>query len=225
MANQGTQITSVISCISSLKHKFGIDFDHIIDVGACLGNWTRKCLEIFPMSQYHLFEPIDYPLLNDFNAQNIQIYHTILNEFNGEVDWYEGKNTGDSIFRERTTHYQNVLSMRKPCSKLDDILHIDSGNILFKIDAQGAEIPILKGSTKILQRTDFILLELPFVGRYNEGVPSFAEHITFMDSIGFIVLDIVEVHYFDVFLIQVDIIFVSKNHPLHSVIDTSIKSL
>ena len=41
----------------------------------------------------------------------------------------------------------------------------DSKNILIKIDCQGAEIPILKGSTKILNSVDFIIIEMPFFGK------------------------------------------------------------
>lgn len=53
----------------------------------------------------------------------------------------------------------------------------ESKNILIKIDCQGAEIPILKGSTKILNSVDFIIIEMPFFGQYNENVPNFLEHI------------------------------------------------
>jgi hypothetical protein len=87
-------------------------------------------------------------------------------------------------------------------------------NVLIKIDSQGAEIPILKGAGDILKKTDFVLLEIPFFGQYNENVPSFLEHIQFMDEIGFIPLDIPEPHYVKEFLIQVDMIFVSKSHAL-----------
>lgn len=224
MATRVTEIIDVFSCLSSLKQRFGISFDHIVDIGAHHGNWTKKCLDVFPTSQYYLFEPIDYPELNNLAGPNIHVHNIILNEFNGEVDWYEGKNTGDSIFRERTTWCRQVAPIRRSCATLDDILHINEGNVLIKIDAQGAEIPILKASTTILQQTDFVILELPFVGNYNVGVPSFADHITYMDSIGFVVLDIVELHYIRGFLIQVDIIFISKKHSLHRAIDAAITS-
>ena len=46
-------------------------------------------------------------------------------------------------------------------------------NIFIKIDSQGSEIPILRGAKTILDKTDFILLEIPFFGQYNEGVPTF----------------------------------------------------
>ena len=92
----------------------------------------------------------------------------------------------------------------------DNILQND--NIFIKIDCQGAELPILKGATSILNKTDFILLEIPLFGQYNEGVPTFLEHITFMNSINFIPYDIVDNHYINNYNMQIDMLFINKNH-------------
>ena len=54
-----------------------------------------------------------------------------------------------------------------------------------KIDAQGSEIPILKGGMNVVRNATFILLEVPFFCTYNEGVGTFQDHISFMDKIGF----------------------------------------
>ena len=83
-----------------------------------------------------------------------------------------------------------------------------------KIDCQGAEIPILKGGQEIIKNTEVILLEMPFAGQYNKGVPSFQEHICYMKSIGFIPYDITEIHKaFDI-LIQVDILFIRETSDI-----------
>ena len=85
-------------------------------------------------------------------------------------------------------------------------------NIFIKIDCQGAEIPILKGSSLILDRTDFIVLEIPFFGQYNDSVPTFLEHIQYMDSINFVPYDIVDNHYINGYNMQIDMLFINKNH-------------
>lgn len=95
----------------------------------------------------------------------------------------------------------------------------DSNNILIKIDCQGAEIPILKGATNILNKTDFIILELPLFGQYNEGVPTFLEHITYMDSIGFTPYDILDNHYINGFNMQIDILFINKSHNFNTIVN------
>jgi hypothetical protein len=90
-----------------------------------------------------------------------------------------------------------------------------TSEIFINIDCQGDEIPILKGATNILKNASVILLELPFFGQYNTGVPSFLEHISYMDSVGYTVYDICEHHYINDFLMQLDIIFIKKNHALN----------
>ena len=49
-------------------------------------------------------------------------------------------------------------------------------------------------------------------GVYNEGVANFGEHISFMDSVGFIPYDFLESHYCNGFNMQIDMLFINKNH-------------
>lgn len=147
---------------------------------------------------------------------NVSVFVALLDETERTVDWYEKQNTGDSMFRERTFHYKNCDPVKKQTTVLSSIIDPyvpDMKNVLIKIDCQGAEIPILKGAGKIVEKTDFILLEIPFFGQYNENVPTFLEHIKYMDDIGFIPFDILEPHSINGFTIQVDMLFISKKHP------------
>ena len=210
--------------LSILIHK-GYYPDTILDIGAHHGNWTLSMKQIFPLSNFFLFEAIDYEELNKFhNDNNVTVYNVLLNDKIEQVKWYQMKNTGDSMFREKTRSFDNCEVIQRETVDLDS--HILKNNILtkskyifIKIDCQGAEIPILKGATSILEKTDFILLEMPFFGKYNEGVPSFLEHIQYMDSIGFVVYDIADNHYINMFNMQVDILFINKNHPLNNIVN------
>ena len=67
----------------------------------------------------------------------------------------------------------------------------------------------------------YIILEMPFFGQYNEGVPNFLEHITitFMNTIGFVVYDIIDTRYFNNFNMQVDILFINKNHKFNRIVN------
>lgn len=208
--------------INILKEK-GYFPDTILDIGAHHGNWTNPMKHIYPDSKYHLFEGIDYLELEQFkNDSNVEVHSkTILNDKIDQVNWYQMKNTGDSIFREKTYHFANCEIIKRDTIDLNTYIsqhHIlqESKNILIKIDCQGAEISILKGSSSILDKTDFIILEIPLFGQYNEGVPSFLEHISFMDSIGFNVYDIIDNHYINNFNMQVDALFINKNHKFNS---------
>jgi len=200
--------------------------DTILDIGAHHGNWTNSMKQIYNTSNYFLFEAIDYPELNRYqNNSSVKIYNKLLYDKIEEVDWHEMKNTGDSIFKENTHHFTNCKTYKRMTIDLDtlilqDNILNDSNNILIKIDCQGAEIPILKGSKSILTKTDFIILELPLFGQYNKGVPTFLEHIQFMDSIGFNSYDIIDTHYINGFNMQIDMLFINKNHVFNSSVNS-----
>jgi FkbM family methyltransferase len=210
--------------INVLKQK-GYYPDTILDIGAHHGDWTNNMKQIYNDSKFYLFEAIDYMELNRFqNDKTVKIYNVLLSDKIENLDWYEMKNTGDSIFREKSHHFMNCKPIKKETFDLNT--HIlrnnllqESKNILIKIDCQGAEIPILKGSTSILEKTDFIILEIPLFGQYNEGVPNFLEHITFMNSIGFTTYDIVDNHYINGFNMQIDVLFINKNHKFNDVVN------
>jgi len=202
--------------------------DNVVDIGAYHGNWTTSMMSIYPHSKYYLFEGINYKQLNRFNDNpNVFVKNVLLNDKIEEVDWYEERNTGDSFYKERTKYFLNTKPIKRMTIDLNTIINRDNilkdaKNIFIKIDCQGAEIPILKGCKKILSRTDFIVLEMPLFGQYNEGVPNFLEHIQFMDSIGFIPFDIVDNHYINNFNMQIDMLFINKNHEINNIIQKTL---
>jgi hypothetical protein len=128
------------------------------------------------------------------------------------------------MFREKTHHFIDCEIIERETIDLNsyvlekNILN-DVQNVFIKIDCQGAEIPILKGASSIIKKTDFILLEIPLFGEYNEGVPSFLDHISYMNSIGFNIYDILENHYINGFNIQTDILFINKNHSFNKIVN------
>jgi len=200
----------------------GYNPDTILDLGAHKGIWTEVMKKYgFGDCDFHLFEAIDYEELKRFASDpKTNVYNVLLSDKIEDVDWYEMKNTGDSMFRENTQTFNNCNIIKKSTIDLDtyvinnDILN-ESNEIFIKIDCQGAEIPILKGCPKILKKTNFIVMEIPLFGQWNKGVPNFLEHIKFMDDIGFIPYEVVENHYSREYNIQIDMLFISKNHPFN----------
>ncbi len=150
----------------------------------------------------------------------------MLYEKTTQVPWYERQNTGDSIFKENTGHFKNCTAIMKDAISLDDLFSTGLPYFdLVKIDCQGAELSILKGGQRVIDCATVIILELPFVGQYNAGIPTFLEHIQYMDNIGYVPFDISEYHYVDNILIQVDIAFVKKNNQILSLVQNKIQSL
>ena len=213
--------------LNIIKQK-GYTPDTILDIGAHHGNWTASMKQLYNDANYYLFEGIDYEELKRFdNDTKVKVFNVLLNDKSEEVNWYQMKNSGDSIFREKSYHFTDCEIIKRRTIDLNtliqqnNILH-DSKNILIKIDCQGAEIPILKGSTSILEKTDFIILEMPLFGQYNEGVPNFIEHISYMDSIGFVPYDIIGNHYINGFNMQIDMLFINKMHVFNRTVNEAI---
>ena len=129
--------------IRILKEK-GYIPDTILDIGAHHGNWTNSMKSIYGDSKYYLFEAIDYLELNRFrNDNNVNVYNILLHDKIEEVDWYQMKNTGDSIFREKTYHFTNCEIIKRKTIDLNSYLLEnpilqESKNIFIKIDCQGA---------------------------------------------------------------------------------------
>ena len=199
--------------------------DIIFDIGAHHGKWTIESLKIYPLARYILIEPIDYSELNKFRKiSNIRVFNNILNDSNKEVEWYEMRNTGDSMFREKSKHFENCKTIKRDTITLNSLLKDRNGiienckKILIKIDCLGAEIPILIGASDIYNNIDFIILEIPLFGKYNENVPTFLEHIKFMDNIGFIPYEFLESHYINNYNMQIDMLFINKNHEFNKIV-------
>ena len=79
-----------------------------------------------------------------------------------------------------------------------------------KIDTQGSELDILKGSQQSISECSLIYLECPII-EYNLKAPNINEYIKYLDSIGFVPYDICEIPKMDNVLIQIDILFIKKS--------------
>ena len=196
----------------------------VLDIGAFIGDWTQSMLKIYPNSDYYLFEANNQEKLDSYSNNHIHVYkNIILNEKVEEVDWYQTSYTGDSFFKENTLYYRDIKPVKRTTIDLNSFLEREKINlvnedIFLKIDCQGAEIPILKGCTKILPFTSFILIEMPFFGCYNSNTPNFLEHIRYMDSIGFIPYDITNILYVNDFAMQLDMLFIKKGHKMCDIV-------
>jgi len=216
--------------INALKklQSYGLEPNNILDIGANKGKWSLEVnKKVFPNSNFTLIEPIKYKELEhlDHKYKNFNVFNILLDQTERKVIWYEKRNTGDSMFRENTGYFDNCLELEKSTTTLDKSFPKDYIFNLIKIDCQGAELPILKGGKKLVQDADVIILELPFMGQYNIGVPDFYEHIKYMNKIGFKVFDIIEMHRVQGILIQIDIVFIKKENIFEKHVDQMIKNL
>ena len=192
--------------------KRGLKIDVIFDIGAHKGNWSKTLYETsLKGKNFYLFEANDKN--KDFLSKHkFKFFLEILSDKKKEVNFFSNNSTGDSYLVEQTSIYKKKIKpIIKNAITLDELVEREKLPFpdFIKIDTQGSEIDILKGSKKTISQCNLIYLECPIL-EYNFNAPHFHEYITFMSSIDYIPIDICELHKIDDVLIQIDILFLKK---------------
>ena len=190
----------------------GVIIDNVYDIGACVGNWTKTMKQsALSNSNFYLFE--GNPAYKDILAQSGYFNHigVLSNPGREEVEFYNGTDTGDSYYKETTSHYDNKTSIKLPCRTLDSV--IEEHNLplpnFIKIDTQGSELDILSGGNLALSHADLVYLECPII-QYNAGSPNIGEYLSFLKDKKYIPVEVLEIHKAEGVVLQIDIMFMSK---------------
>jgi FkbM family methyltransferase len=160
----------------------------IYDIGSCLLHWTRKAQETWPNARILLFDA-------DTNAKEViensgYEYSTdvLTDEDNKSVVFFEklGNFGGSSYYRENTPAYSENDGSVRIGKTLSTVVKEKNWPLpdLIKIDVQGAELDVLKGSTDVLENCKDIIIEVQHV-EYNLGAPSKEDVFSFIQSLGF----------------------------------------
>lgn len=160
----------------------------IYDIGACVLHWTRKAVEVWPSAKYYLFDAAEssHPF---FGATPYSYYIGPLSDVDGKtVKFYQDNQNpgGNSYYKETTGHYNEDHAIMKTAFTLDTVIEYNKWEWpdLIKMDIQGAELDVIKGSPKAFASAKDVILEAQHVD-YNEGAPKADEIIAYMKTIGF----------------------------------------
>ena len=176
----------------------GFNPKKILDIGANIGEFYDICKSIWGDSEIYLVEA-NKNCETILKSKSNNIFIEVLGDKdNDEVIFYMTTEntlcTGNSLYLEKTKHYsEDKLIKEKRLTKTINNLFKDIEFDLIKIDTQGSELDILKGASKILNNTKFIIIETS-IKEYNIGAPLENEVIRYMESIGFDGYDELEVH-------------------------------
>jgi FkbM family methyltransferase len=185
----------------------GLKIEIVYDIGARLGWWTETVRPSLPGARFFLFEG------NDMHTKALQetgerYFTAILSSEEKLVEFYATGGPGDSYFREASEHFVGVTPRTLRATTLDHIVetHDLPDPDLIKADVQGAELDVLRGGTKALDKAKLVLLECPIV-EYNEGAPNIHEYFRFMDERGFTPIDFLGRTWRHGRVIQIDVLF------------------
>ena len=216
------QVTNANIILNLLKNK-NFSPNYIVDVGCGYGEWTKKLLNIFPMSNFYLydadknnFEKLD--LLKE-NNKNIHFKICLLSDDNRPYKFYN-MGYGSSIFEEQTTHNRNIeeISSTTLRQELPDELKKQNNNLI-KLDVQGSELKVLEGLKDTINSFEVIILEVS-IHNYNKDSPLFDKVMNYMIEKNYRLYDLFDLKRLGnnkSFLVQFDCVFVRNNSELFKV--------
>ena len=152
----------------------------LIDVGSNKGQFVLLCIKFFPNLLIYSFEPIKEALIKQKNLlsfkNNIYFYNTGIGNKKKKINFFITNRVDSSSFLtiNKSKNYNKnyyVKEKRKiKIQKLDQILNNKKliKPVLIKIDVQGFELEVLKGSKKTLPNIDYLLLEVSKNQMYNK---------------------------------------------------------
>lgn len=202
----------------------GLTPRRIVDGGACKGDWTRLARQVFPHAEVLMIEPQSRHATTLEQvclalAPGVRFAPRLVGPAEMEaVDFVVlddvGGGTGSSVRPENSDVPRHVVKL--PMTTLDSLVESTGFGApdFIKLDVQGYEIEVLKGARCCLSTADFVLLEVS-VWPYNAGAPLAAELLAWMDQQGLRTFEIFDLSRRpDGLLVQMDVLFVRKSHPL-----------
>jgi FkbM family methyltransferase len=190
----------------------------IIDVGAFRGDWTRMANRLFGATPTLMVEAQPKmqaeiaPVLADL--PQAKLAGTVLGERSGEeVTFYE-MGTGSSFLPEASDAARTELKLTtRTLDEVADEALPGLSPLFLKVDVQGAELHVLRGGARTLERTEVVQLEVAML-QYNEGAPLMPEVIAFMAERDFLPIEVSGFSRPKGYLVQIDLLFARRGSKL-----------
>jgi FkbM family methyltransferase len=187
----------------------------VIDVGAAEGKWTRRALRHFPDARYLLVEPLSerVPVLEALRTEisSVDFVTAAAGAEAGSVTFHVAEDLDGSGVCDRPEANTRAV----PVTTLDgEVARLQLPPPYFiKLDTHGFEIPILKGASAILAKTELLMIEA-YNFKLTEGCLRFHELCAWLEERDFRSSDIIEPlrRPGDTMLWQMDLVFVRREH-------------
>jgi FkbM family methyltransferase len=194
----------------------GHAFNTVIDIGASNGSWSDALMRYFPSCQYLLIEaqPAHEAALREYCARhhNAQFALAAAGEKMGRIFFDAAEPLSGQASYTRTAS----ANIELPVTTVDNEVAARNlnGPYLLKFDTHGFEVPILKGATDTLSKTDVIVMEC-YNFRIAPECLTFHEMCAYLGNLGFRCIDLVEPMHrpHDDSFWQMDLVFARETRP------------
>ncbi|MDJ1502182.1 FkbM family methyltransferase [Xanthocytophaga agilis] len=166
----------------------------VIDIGAAQGTWTHQAMQVWPKSNYILFEPLE-ERKEELSAlasrhTNISIVHSGAGKEKTTVSFYVAEDLdGSGVAHNRTEEECRTIDVT---TVDDEIARLQlPGPYLLKLDTHGYEVPIFEGASDTLKQTEVIVVEC-YGFQIAQNSLLFWEMCQYLDEKGFRLIDIVD---------------------------------
>ena len=175
----------------------GLGPETVIDVGAAVG--TAELYEAFPDAHLVLIEPLSEcreQLEQWLSTHDGELVESAVGSREGTIEMLVDREAPwvSSILRPvRPRDGSAPVKRTVPITTLDR-LHEQrgwKGPFGLKLDSEGFELEIVKGATRLLAETQFVVAEVSVAPRF-EGGYTFAEFVALMDQRGFALCDVLD---------------------------------
>jgi FkbM family methyltransferase len=125
-----------------------------IDVGCHLGSVLSLLVKLAPRGRHMAFEPIPWKanrLANKFPG--VDVRQMAVGDSSGEVTFHiDLETSGYSGLRTAVSRIGHTRDLTVPCVRLDELVSSERAIDFIKIDVEGAELLVLRGSREFIRR-------------------------------------------------------------------------
>ena len=192
------------------------------DVGANLGGYIDLVSDNLKIKELHIFEPskkcVDF-LKSKYDRKNFNIINKAVsnserasffyeNEILSQSSLHKNKNAYNKNYNNNNKYKINCITLDNYCKKFSKKFKID----LLKIDAEGEDLNILKGSEKLLKKKKIKTIKIELLNSINkkDGKSNLIEICEFLNKRGYYLSTIVKTKFNKNKLLMMDTYFEKK---------------
>ena len=218
-------VTYIFSNLSKenifIKNFFGKKKITLVDVGANLGGYTNLILQNTKVKEIHIFEPskkcFGY-LKKKFTQNKIYISNKALSNTNKMNTFYESEVLSQSslhkVKNKFNSNLENTDVYKIECITLDKYFYGRKKNFvidLLKIDAEGEDLMVLEGASKLLKNKNIRLIKIELLNSFNQKNNSNINEIMFfLNKYNYYITTISKTKFVNEKLLMMDVYFSNK---------------